>query len=147
MVPFLRIRLCINFVPQNRKKDDTVSSNMKELESTSKENNLKENNESPREEIVQLKHDGEHEHNSGFTKEVLNCPLLNCSSACLAVEKYFEPQTAKCEKLSQFLFLGRLRYLFGYNKYSIEKHKIVSNLSIAEVLNFLVYGLPEFHFT
>ncbi|XP_009877960.1 PREDICTED: pleckstrin homology domain-containing family A member 5 [Charadrius vociferus] len=55
---------------QNRKKDDTVSSNMKELESTSKENNLKENNESPREEIVQLKHDGEQEHNSGFTKEL-----------------------------------------------------------------------------
>ncbi|NXA20852.1 PKHA5 protein, partial [Ibidorhyncha struthersii] len=85
---------------QNRKKDDTVSSNMKELESTSKENNLKENNESPREDIVQLKHDGEQEHNSGFTKEVLNCPLLNCSSACLAVEKYFEPQIAKCGKLS-----------------------------------------------
>ncbi|KAM6417921.1 pleckstrin homology domain-containing family A member 5 isoform 13-T13 [Pluvialis apricaria] len=55
---------------QNRKKDDTVSSNMKELENTSKENNLKENNESPREEIVQLKHDGEQEHNSGFTKEL-----------------------------------------------------------------------------
>ncbi|KGL88862.1 Pleckstrin homology domain-containing family A member 5, partial [Charadrius vociferus] len=85
---------------QNRKKDDTVSSNMKELESTSKENNLKENNESPREEIVQLKHDGEQEHNSGFTKEVLNCPLLNCSSACLAVEKYFELQTAEYGKLS-----------------------------------------------
>ncbi|NXN73625.1 PKHA5 protein, partial [Himantopus himantopus] len=80
---------------QNRKKDDTVSSNMKELESTSKENNFKENNESPREDIVQLKHDGEQEHNSDFTKEVLNCPLLNCSSACLAVEKYFEPQIAK----------------------------------------------------
>ncbi|XP_075613937.1 pleckstrin homology domain-containing family A member 5 isoform X10 [Balearica regulorum gibbericeps] len=55
---------------QNRKKDDTVSSNMKELESTSKENNLKQNNESPGEEIAQLKHDGEHEHNSGFTKEL-----------------------------------------------------------------------------
>ncbi|XP_054680678.1 pleckstrin homology domain-containing family A member 5 isoform X19 [Grus americana] len=55
---------------QNRKKDDTVSSNMKELESTSKENNLKQNNESPGEEIAQLKHDGEQEHNSGFTKEL-----------------------------------------------------------------------------
>ncbi|NXV43266.1 PKHA5 protein, partial [Uria aalge] len=85
---------------QNRKKDDTVSSNMKELESTSTENNLKQNNGSPGEEIVQLKHDGEQEHNSGFSKEVLNCPLLSCSSACLAVEKYFEPQTAEYGKLS-----------------------------------------------
>ncbi|XP_009331119.1 PREDICTED: pleckstrin homology domain-containing family A member 5 [Pygoscelis adeliae] len=55
---------------QNRKKDDTVSGNMKELGSTSKENNLKQNDESPGEEIVQLKHDGEQEHNSGVTKEL-----------------------------------------------------------------------------
>ncbi|XP_075583826.1 pleckstrin homology domain-containing family A member 5 isoform X2 [Pelecanus crispus] len=55
---------------QNRKKDDAVSGNMKELESTSKENNLKQNSESPGEEIAQLKHDGEQEHNSGFTKEL-----------------------------------------------------------------------------
>ncbi|KAM6321448.1 pleckstrin homology domain-containing family A member 5 isoform 2-T2 [Aegotheles albertisi] len=55
---------------QNRKKDDTVSSNMKELESTSKENNLKLNNESPGEEIAQLKHDREQEHNAVFTKEL-----------------------------------------------------------------------------
>ncbi|XP_042651175.1 pleckstrin homology domain-containing family A member 5 isoform X14 [Tyto alba] len=54
---------------QNRKKDDTVSSNMKGLENTSKENNLKQNNESPGEEIVQLKH-GEQAHNSGFTEEL-----------------------------------------------------------------------------
>ncbi|NXE78503.1 PKHA5 protein, partial [Cochlearius cochlearius] len=85
---------------QNRKKDDTVSGNMKELESTSKENNLKQNNESPGEEAAQLKHDGEQEHNSGFAKEVLNYALWNCSSACLAEEKYFEPQTAEYGKLS-----------------------------------------------
>ncbi|KAF1576857.1 Pleckstrin homology domain-containing family A member 5, partial [Eudyptes chrysocome] len=85
---------------QNRKKDDTVSGNMKELESASKENNSKQNDESPGEEIAQLKHDGEQEHNSGVTKEVLNYALLNCSSACLAVEKYFEPQTAEYGKLS-----------------------------------------------
>lgn len=47
---------------------------LKELESTSKENNLKQNNGNPGEETAQLKHDGEQEHNSGFTKEVLNCP-------------------------------------------------------------------------
>ncbi|XP_041901932.1 pleckstrin homology domain-containing family A member 5-like isoform X4 [Corvus kubaryi] len=57
-------------VTQNRKKDDTVSSNMKELESTSRENNLKQNNGSPGEEIAQLKNDGEQEHNSSFAKEL-----------------------------------------------------------------------------
>ncbi|KAM6288179.1 pleckstrin homology domain-containing family A member 5 isoform 10-T10 [Spheniscus humboldti] len=55
---------------QNRKKDDTVSGNMKELESISKENNSKQNDESPGEEIAQLKHDGEQEHNSRVTKEL-----------------------------------------------------------------------------
>ncbi|NWW91325.1 PKHA5 protein, partial [Rhynochetos jubatus] len=95
---------------QNRKKDDTVSSNMKELESTSKENNLKQNNGSPGEETAQLKYDGEQEHNSGFTREVLNCSLLNGSSTCLAVEKYFAPQTAKYGKMSHaVLFLTSLR--------------------------------------
>ncbi|KAM4783233.1 pleckstrin homology domain-containing family A member 5 isoform 6-T6 [Cyanocitta cristata] len=57
-------------VTQNRKKDDTVSSNMKELERTSRENNLKQNNGSPGEEIAQLKNDGEQEHNSSFAKEL-----------------------------------------------------------------------------
>ncbi|XP_035406688.1 pleckstrin homology domain-containing family A member 5 isoform X3 [Cygnus atratus] len=56
---------------QNRKKDDTVSSNiLKELENTSKDDNLKQNNGSRGEETAQLKHDGEQEHNSGFTKEL-----------------------------------------------------------------------------
>ncbi|XP_009704911.1 PREDICTED: pleckstrin homology domain-containing family A member 5 [Cariama cristata] len=61
---------------QNRKKDDTISSNMKELESTSKDSNLKQNNESPGEEIAQLKHDGGQEHNSGFTKELTKTDYL-----------------------------------------------------------------------
>ncbi|XP_015723593.1 pleckstrin homology domain-containing family A member 5 isoform X12 [Coturnix japonica] len=55
---------------QNRKKDDTVHSHIKDLESTTKDNNLKQNNGSPEEEIVRVKHDGEQEHNSGFTKEL-----------------------------------------------------------------------------
>ncbi|KQK78810.1 pleckstrin like proteiny domain-containing family A member 5 [Amazona aestiva] len=55
---------------QNRKKDDAVSNNMKELESTSKENNLKQNNGSPREETAHLKHDGEKESHLGFTQEL-----------------------------------------------------------------------------
>nr|XP_041569618.1 pleckstrin homology domain-containing family A member 5 isoform X11 [Taeniopygia guttata] len=55
---------------QNRKKDDTVSANMKELESTSRENNLKQKNGSPGEEIAQLRNDGDQEHNSSFAKEL-----------------------------------------------------------------------------
>ncbi|XP_008940740.1 PREDICTED: pleckstrin homology domain-containing family A member 5 [Merops nubicus] len=55
---------------QNRKKDDTVSSNMKDLESTNKEYNLKQKNRNPAEEIAQLKRDGEQEHNSDYTKEL-----------------------------------------------------------------------------
>ncbi|XP_064277485.1 pleckstrin homology domain-containing family A member 5 isoform X14 [Passer domesticus] len=55
---------------QNRKKDDTISGNMKELEGTSRENNLKQNNGSPGEEIAQLKNDGDQEHNSSFAKEL-----------------------------------------------------------------------------
>lgn len=78
---------------------------------------MKQNNENPGEEIAQLKHDGEQEYNSGFTKEVLNCPFLNCSAAYLAAEKYFEPQTPECGRLSQFLLLGRFKFPFGYNRY------------------------------
>ncbi|XP_064371755.1 pleckstrin homology domain-containing family A member 5 isoform X3 [Dromaius novaehollandiae] len=51
---------------QSRKKDDTVPSN---IESAIKDN-LKQNNESPGEEIAQLKDDGAQEHNSDFTKEL-----------------------------------------------------------------------------
>ncbi|NXH24672.1 PKHA5 protein, partial [Myiagra hebetior] len=87
-------------VAQNRKKDDTVSSNMKELESTSRENNLKQNNGSPGEEIARLKNDGEQEHNSNFTKEVQNYSLFNCSSARLAVKKYCEAHTPEYGKMS-----------------------------------------------
>ncbi|NXD10564.1 PKHA5 protein, partial [Nothocercus nigrocapillus] len=56
---------------QSRKKDDTVPSN---IESAIKEN-LKQNNESPGEEIAQLKDDGAQEYNSDFTTEVPNCWL------------------------------------------------------------------------
>ncbi|NXP00660.1 PKHA5 protein, partial [Certhia brachydactyla] len=85
---------------QNRKKDDTVAGNMKELESISRENNLKQNNGSPGEEIAQLKNDGDQDHNSSFTKEVQNYSLLNCSSACLAVTKCFEIHTPEYGKES-----------------------------------------------
>ncbi|NXW48431.1 PKHA5 protein, partial [Nyctiprogne leucopyga] len=114
---------------QNRKKDDTVSSNMRELESTSKENNFKQNNESPGEEIVQLRHDGEQEHNSSFTKEVLNCPLLNCSSACLAVEKCLESQTAE---------YGKLRHLQSVT--TVTNHKPKTSSEESEVVSVQEQG-------
>ncbi|NXT40649.1 PKHA5 protein, partial [Pelecanoides urinatrix] len=124
---------------QNQKKDDTVSGNMKELESTSKENNLKQNNESPGEEIAQLKDDGEQEHNSGFTKEVLNCLLLNCSSACVAVEKYFEPQTAEYGRLNQVLnavlFLTSLQSVA-----TIKNHKPKTSSEESEIVSVQEQG-------
>ncbi|NXF44130.1 PKHA5 protein, partial [Oceanites oceanicus] len=124
---------------QNRKKDDTVSANMKELESNSKESSLKQNSESPPEEIAQLKHGGEQQRNSGFTKEVLNCPLLNCSSACLAVEKYFEPQTAEYGRLSQVLnavlFLTSLQSVA-----TVTNHKPKTSSEESEVVNVQEQG-------
>lgn len=107
VITFVIICPCTNFVPQNRKKDDTVSDNMKELESTSRENNLKQNNGSPGEEIAQLKNDGDQEHNSSFTEEVQKYSLLNYSSACLAVTKYFKTHTPEHGKVSRFLLLGK----------------------------------------
>lgn len=107
MITFVTVCPCTNFIPQNRKKDDTVSANMKELESTSRENNFKQKNGSPGEEIAQLRNDGNQEHNSSFAKEVQNYSLLNCSSACPAVTNYFETHAPEDGKVSQFLLLGR----------------------------------------
>lgn len=107
VITFVTICPCTNFIPQNRKKDDTVPGNMKELESTSRENNLKQNNGSPGEEIALLKNDGDQEHNSSFTEEVQKYSLLNCSSACLAVTKYFETHTPEYGRVSHFLLLGK----------------------------------------
>ncbi|NXM22050.1 PKHA5 protein, partial [Ploceus nigricollis] len=126
---------------QNRKKDDTVSGNMKELESTSRENNLKQNNGSPGEEIAQLKNDGDEEHNSSFTKEVQNCSLLNCSSACLAVTKYFETHTPEDGKwltpeikleqvLNAVLFLSSLQSVT-----TVANHKPKSSSEESEILS------------
>ncbi|XP_076198515.1 pleckstrin homology domain-containing family A member 5 isoform X16 [Aptenodytes patagonicus] len=82
---------------QNRKKDDTVSGNMKELESTSKENNSKQNDERPGEEIAQLKHDGEQEHNSGVTKELTKTDDL-LSDAHVVSDSKEVSNEAKAEK-------------------------------------------------
>ncbi|XP_048683494.2 pleckstrin homology domain-containing family A member 5 isoform X20 [Caretta caretta] len=54
---------------QNRRKDDMVSSNIKELESAIRENDLEQNHETPEEEITQLNAESE-EHNADFTKEL-----------------------------------------------------------------------------
>ncbi|NWU02653.1 PKHA5 protein, partial [Urocynchramus pylzowi] len=121
---------------QNRKKDDTVSGSMKELESTSRENNLKQNNGSPGEEIAQLKNDRDPEHNSSFTKEVQNYSLLNCSSACLAVTNYFEthtPQDGKWltpEIKLECFFLSSLRSVT-----TVANHKPKSSSEESEILS------------
>ncbi|NXU37725.1 PKHA5 protein, partial [Drymodes brunneopygia] len=124
---------------QNRKKDDTVPSNIKELESTSRENNMKQNNGSPAEEIAQLKNDGEQEHNSSFTKEVQNYSLLNCSSVCLAVKTYFETHThtrwltpeIKLEQvLNAVLFLSSLQ-----NVTTVANHKPKTSSEESEILS------------
>nr|XP_008172520.1 pleckstrin homology domain-containing family A member 5 isoform X9 [Chrysemys picta bellii] len=62
---------------QNRRKDDMVSSNIKELENAIRENDLEPNHETPAEEITQLNARSE-EHNANFTKELTKSddPLL-----------------------------------------------------------------------
>ncbi|XP_039400410.1 pleckstrin homology domain-containing family A member 5 isoform X2 [Mauremys reevesii] len=62
---------------QNRRKDDMVSSNIKELENAIRENDLEQNHETPAEEITQLNARSE-EHNADFTKELTKSddPLL-----------------------------------------------------------------------
>ncbi|KAM9171802.1 pleckstrin homology domain-containing family A member 5 isoform 1-T1 [Pangshura tecta] len=62
---------------QNRRKDDMVSSNIKELENAIRENDLEQNHETPAEEITQL-NAGSEEHNADFTKELTknDDPLL-----------------------------------------------------------------------
>ncbi|NWV97504.1 PKHA5 protein, partial [Machaerirhynchus nigripectus] len=124
---------------QNRKKDDTVSGNMKELESTSREHNLKQNNGCPGEEISQLKTDGEQEHNSSSTKEVQNYSLLNCLSACLAVRKHFETHThtrwltpeIKLERvLNAVLFLSSLQSVA-----TVANHKPKTSSEESEILS------------
>ncbi|TFK06068.1 chromodomain-helicase-DNA-binding protein 6 [Platysternon megacephalum] len=62
---------------QNRRKDDMVSSNIKELERAIRENDLEQNHETPAEEITQL-NAGSEEHNADFIKELTKSddPLL-----------------------------------------------------------------------
>ncbi|XP_029767521.1 pleckstrin homology domain-containing family A member 5 [Terrapene carolina triunguis] len=62
---------------QNRRKDDMVSSNIKELESAIRENDLEQNHETPAEEITQL-NAGSEEHNANFITELTKSddPLL-----------------------------------------------------------------------
>ncbi|XP_034638002.1 pleckstrin homology domain-containing family A member 5 isoform X8 [Trachemys scripta elegans] len=62
---------------QNRRKDDMVSSNIRELENAIRENDLEQNHETPAEEITQLNARSE-EHNANFTNELTKSddPLL-----------------------------------------------------------------------
>ncbi|TRZ15738.1 hypothetical protein HGM15179_011377, partial [Zosterops borbonicus] len=86
---------------QNRKKDDTVSGNMKEFESTSRENNSKQNNGSPGEEIAQLKNDGDQEHNSSFTEELSKTDDLLSDAHVVSDSKEVNNEE-KAEKKNKF---------------------------------------------
>ncbi|NXU73041.1 PKHA5 protein, partial [Oreotrochilus melanogaster] len=115
---------------QNRKKDDTVSSNMKELETTSKENNLKLNNESPGEEIAQLKPDGEQGHNSGFTKEVLTIYRKeNKADKKQAI-------TVACDTCSPDWFLAVLFLTSLQSVTTVTNHKPKTSSEKSEVVSF-----------
>ncbi|XP_038255874.1 pleckstrin homology domain-containing family A member 5 isoform X26 [Dermochelys coriacea] len=70
---------------QNRRKDDMVSSNIKELESAIRENDLEQNHETPEEEITQL-NAGSEEHNADFTKELTKSDDLLLPDTCVRVD-------------------------------------------------------------
>ncbi|XP_062348584.1 pleckstrin homology domain-containing family A member 5-like isoform X2 [Cinclus cinclus] len=86
---------------QNRKKDEAVSDNMKEFESTSRENNLKQNNGSPGEEIAQLQNDGDQEHNSSFTEELSKTDDLLSDAHVVSDSKEVSDEE-KAEKKNKF---------------------------------------------
>ncbi|XP_074794277.1 pleckstrin homology domain-containing family A member 5 isoform X16 [Natator depressus] len=70
---------------QNRRKDDMVSSNIKELESAIRENDLEQNHETPEEEITQL-NAGSEEHNADFTKELTKSDDLLLPDTCVRAD-------------------------------------------------------------
>ncbi|XP_064011643.1 pleckstrin homology domain-containing family A member 5 isoform X7 [Pogoniulus pusillus] len=83
---------------QNRRKDDAVSGNVKELESNSKESNLKQNNAIAGEEKAHVKHDGEQEHHAGFIQELAKADdLLSDAHVVSNSKEVSNDETAKQE--------------------------------------------------
>ncbi|XP_037772008.1 pleckstrin homology domain-containing family A member 5 isoform X24 [Chelonia mydas] len=70
---------------QNRRKDDMVSSNIKELESAIRENDLEQNHGTPEEEITQL-NAGSKEDNADFTKELTKSDDLLLPDMCVRAD-------------------------------------------------------------
>ncbi|XP_019400017.1 PREDICTED: pleckstrin homology domain-containing family A member 5 isoform X1 [Crocodylus porosus] len=84
---------------QNRRKDDLLSSNIKELECAIRENNLEQNHETPLGEIAQLKDNNEQQqHNVDFTKKLTKTDDLLLSDTCIVSEPNEVNAGRKAEK-------------------------------------------------
>ncbi|XP_067415277.1 pleckstrin homology domain-containing family A member 5 isoform X6 [Emydura macquarii macquarii] len=78
---------------QNRRKDDMVSSNIKELESAIRECDLEQNHETPVEELAPL-NAGSEEHHADFTKELTKSDDLLFPDTCVIAD----PKEGKVEE-------------------------------------------------
>ncbi|XP_019345003.1 pleckstrin homology domain-containing family A member 5 isoform X3 [Alligator mississippiensis] len=84
---------------QNRRKDDLLSSNIKELECAIRENNLEQNHETPLGEIAQLKDNNEQQqHNVDFIKKLTKTDDLLLSDTCIESEPNEVNAGGKAEK-------------------------------------------------
>ncbi|XP_025066352.1 pleckstrin homology domain-containing family A member 5 isoform X2 [Alligator sinensis] len=84
---------------QNRRKDDLLSGNIKELECAIRENNLEQNHETPLGEIAQLKDNNEQQqHNVDFTKKLTKTDDLLLSDTCIVSEPNEVNAGGKAEK-------------------------------------------------
>ncbi|XP_019371155.1 PREDICTED: pleckstrin homology domain-containing family A member 5 isoform X1 [Gavialis gangeticus] len=84
---------------QNRRKDDLLSSNIKELECAIRENNLEQNHETPLGGIAQLKDNNEQQqHNVDFTKKLTKTDDLLLSDTCIVSEPNEVNVERKAEK-------------------------------------------------
>ncbi|KAM9029645.1 pleckstrin homology domain-containing family A member 5 isoform 7-T7 [Ara ararauna] len=119
---------------QNRKKDDTVSNNMKELESTSKENHLKQNNGSPGEETAHLKHDREKESHLGFTKELTKTDDLLSDAHVVSDSKVSNEEKSEKEKKNK-LEETRDGDISLQNVTTVENHKPKTSSEESEVVS------------
>ncbi|KAM9581236.1 pleckstrin homology domain-containing family A member 5 isoform 21-T21 [Guaruba guarouba] len=120
---------------QNRKKDDTVSNNMKELESTSKENHLKQNNGSPGEETAHLKHDREKESHLGFTKELTKTDDLLSDAHVVSDSKEVSNEEKSEKEKKNKLEETRAGDISLQNVTTVENHKPKTSSEESEVVS------------
>ncbi|XP_074861159.1 pleckstrin homology domain-containing family A member 5 isoform X11 [Carettochelys insculpta] len=86
---------------QNRRKDDTVSSNIKELESAVSKNELEQNHEVPAEQITQL-NAGSEEQNVDFTKKLTRSDDLQLVETCVVADSEDGNAEEGVEKRKEF---------------------------------------------